>query len=332
VGSISLKNLKNPTDVMNTAKYANPTFGDLVISGMLVPFNWTLAIPVGEDPATTLANIETALSALLINDDPLLRGYYVGPFDAFNDKSEATTYQTLGYGKKVKTQRQIITKEYQIIDGGLQYWKSLQSFTGKIDQYKWLEFGNTGIIYGTNTKSATTGAVTGIQGVKLSSLEPQDRKQANKSTVEEHLFVVSYQDGAEVNEDLFTIDTGIGIDDFVNDLGIQDIVITATGPMVAKVVSFAITSADGGVNLCSVLPALIVTASITLTNKETASTAITITSLAIVNGLAVLTLSGAGAGWIPGDHMLIKFKAVSVLSAAGFKYYESNTESVVMVA
>ena len=330
--SYSIKDLRDPKAVMNTGKYANPLFAGLVISGILVPYNWSFAIALGEDPLVTLANLETALSTLLLNDDPTQRGYYIGPFDAFNDKSEATTYQTLGYGKKVKTQRQIITKEYQILDGGVQYWKSVQSFTGKIDQYKWLEIDNQGVLYGTNCVDPTTLLVTGIQGVQLSALEPQDRKQANKSTVEEHILNLSFQNSGEVNEDLFTIDTGIELDSFVNDLGIQDIVITATGPMVAKVVSFAITSSDGATNLCTALPGIVVTASITLTNKETASTAITITSLAIVNGLAVLTLSGAGAGWVPGDHMLFKFKAVSVLAGAGFKYYESNTASVVMVA
>ncbi len=329
--SISTRKLSDPTLNANTGKIDNPLFGGLVISGMLVPYDWSLAIPAGENPVTTLANLETALSALLLHDTPASRGFYVGPFDAFNDKSEATTYQTLGYGKKVKTQRQVITKEYQIVDGGIQYWKALQSFTGKIDQYKWLEFDNEGVVYGTNCTDDTTGAVTGIQGVKLSSLEPQDRKQANKGSIEEHLFVVSYQNGAEVNESLFTIETGIDIDSYITDLGIQDVTITPTGPMVAKVVSCAITSGDGAINMCTALPLLIVAASFTFTNVETGSTAITLTSVSIVNGLAVFTFAGTGAGWVPTNHMTIKLKSVSTLATAGFKYYESNAPQIVMV-
>lgn len=329
---MNVKNLRASTGIQNTGKIANPLDPDLVISGMLVPYTWTQTVAIGESSTTTLANLETALTGLLLNDDPLQRGFYIGPFDAFNDKSEATTYQTLGYGKKVETQRQIITKEYQIIEGGVEYWKSVQSFKGRIGQYKWIEFDNSGVVYATNTYDATLQTVTGYQGFRLSDLTPQDRKQANKGAVEEHIISLTFQNSGEANEDLYTLETGIEIDELISGLGIQDVNITATGPMVAKVTTFSITAGFGGINLCVSLPLLIVAASFTLTNEETASTAITVTSWAIVNSNAVLTLSGAGAGWVPGNHMLVKLKAVSVLSAAGFKYYESNTASVVMVA
>lgn len=329
-----VKNLVDPTQVMNTGKTANPLFAGLVVSGILVPYNWTFAVAVTDSFATILANLETALAAALLHITPTSRAFYVGPFDAFNDKSEATTYQTLGYGKKVKTQRQIISKEYQVVDGGVEYWRALQSFTGKIDQYKWLEIDNQGVIYGTQTLDPTTLAVTGMQGIQLSSLEPQDRKQANKSTIEEHMLMLSFQNSGEVNESLYSIQTGIELDGFVNDLAIQDVTWTATGLMIAKVVSFMVTAGDGSINLGTALPLLLVTGNITLTNVETGSTAITITSLSInpTTGLATLTLSGAGAGWVPGNHMTIKLKDVTTLSTAGFKYYESNAASVVMVA
>ena len=329
---MTVKNAVDPNAIMNTGKMSNPLYAGLVISGMLIPYNASMTVNPGDSALTVVANLQTWLSGMLLNDTPSSRAFYIGPFDAFNDKSEATTYQTLGYGKKVKTQRQIITKEYQIVDGGVQYWRAIQSFTGKIDQYKWVEFDNQGVFYGTNQTNATTGAIIGVQGIQLSALEPQDRKQANKSTVEEHILNLSFQNSGEVNEDLFTIESGIELDLFVNDLGLQDVSIVATGAMVAKVVSFAITTGDGAINLCTALPAMIVAASFVLTNLETGSTAITVTSWTIVAGVATLTLSGAGAGWVPGDHLLVKLALPSVLSAAGFKYYESNTASVVMVA
>lgn len=329
---MNIKNLTNPTAGSNTGKIDSPLYGGLVVSGILVPFDWTFAVGVGDSAATILANLETALSAVLLHDTYLSRGFYVGPFDAFNDKSEETQYQTLGYGKKVLTQRSVYTKEYQIVDGGVQYWKALQTFNGKTDQYKWLEIDNEGVIYGTETLDATTGLVTGMQGLQMSSFEAQDRKQANRTEIEGHMLNITLAKSSECNERLFTIQTGIELDSYVSAFGVQDIKIRKTGVMVAKVVSFAITTGDGSINMCSALPALISTSYITLTNKNTGSTAITITSFAIVNGLAVLTLSGAGAGWVPGDTMQIQFKAISVLSTAGYKYYESNVEEVVMVA
>ena len=77
---------------------------------------------------------------------------------------------------------------------------------------------------------------------------------------------------------------------------------------------------------------MMVAASFLLTNQETASTGITVTSWAIVAGNVVLTLSGAGAGWVPGDHMLVQLVSVSTLFAAIGGYYESNIASVIMVA
>ena len=239
---MTIKNLGDPTTIMNTGKYSDPLYAGLVISGLLVPYNWTFPVAVGDSPVTILANLETALSALLLNDDPTLRGFYIGPFDAFNDKSEATTYQTLGYGKKVKTQRMIITKEYQIVDGGVQYWKAIQSFTGKIDRYKWVEIDNQGTFYATNTVDPATHLVTGCQGFKLSALEPQDRKQANKSTIEEHILNLSFQNSGECNEDLFSIETGIELDSFVNDLGIQDVKITGQSNSCSATITFTNTN------------------------------------------------------------------------------------------
>jgi len=329
---MNIKNLRTTSGVMNTGKATDALQPGLVISGMFVPYDWTLAIAPGTTPTAILAALESALSALLIHDTPLSRGHYIGPFDAFNDKSEATTYQTLGYGRKVKTQRQIITKEYQIVEGGVEYWRAIQSFTGKIDQYKWIEFDNEGVVYGTQTLSTTTGLVTGIQGFRLSALEPQDRKQANKGSIEERILNLTFQDSAEANENLYSIETGIDIDQYVADLGVTDVTLTATGVMVAKVVSFAVTSFFGGVNICETVPSMIVTASFILTNKETGSTVITVTSVAITNGLMVLTLSGAGAGWVPGDTMQVQLTAVSTLATAGFRYYESNIAEVIMVA
>ena len=318
---MTVKGLTNNSQGLNTGKFAASLESGLVISGMFVPYAWNLPIAVGDSDVTILANLETALTGLLTNDSYAARGFYVGPFEAFTDKSEATTYQTLGYGRKVKTQRQIITKEYQILEGGLQYWRSIQSFTGKIDAYKWLEFDNQGVVYGTNEKDITTGVVIGMQGIRLSALEPQDRKQANKSTVEERILNLTFQNSGEVNEDLCTIETGIDIDAFITDLGIQDVTMQPFGVMVAHVVGLRVLSADGGVDMCVTLPGLLIAANLVATNAVT-GVAVGITSVAIVGNKLNVTFNTSSSGWSVGVKVNIGLAAVSVLATAGFKYYE----------
>ena len=331
---MTIKGLTNNAVGLNTGKTPESLLPSLVVSGILVPFDWTFPVGVGDSDTTILANLETALSALLLNDSYEARGFYVGPFETFNDKSEATTYQTLGYGRKVKTQRMIITKEYQILDGGVQYWKAIQSFTGKIDQYKWLEIDNQGILYGTSTVDIVTGDITGMQGITLSALEPQDRKQANKSTVEEYILNMTFQDSGEVNENLYTIETGIELDAYVDDLGVQDVTMTPFGVMVATVVGLRVRSGDGGVDICLTIPGMLVADNLVAVNAST-GVAVPISSVAIVGNMLNVTFGTTG-GWDVGETVQIGLAAVSVLVTAGFSYYECASQqamaSSVMVA
>ena len=328
---MTVKGLTNNVQGLNTGKYEESLESGLVVSGMFVPYDWNLPVAVGDSDVTILANLETSLTGLLINDNYGSRGFYVGPFEAFTDKSEATTYQTLGYGRKVKTQRQINTKEYQILEGGLQYWRSIQTFTGNITQYKWIEFDNQGVVYGTNYKNTATGVVLGMQGIRLSALEPQDRKQANKSTVEERILNMTFQNGGEVNEDLFTIETGIDIDSLIADIGVQDVTMQPFGVMVAHVVGLRVLSADGGVDICVTLPLLLAAANLVATNAVT-GVAVGITSAAVVGNKLNITFNTSSAGWSVGTKVNIGLAAVSVLATAGFEWYECASAQAIAVS
>lgn len=306
---------------LNSGKVDGALFASLVVSGIFVPYDWYFAVAITDSDVTILANLQTQLSAVLLHDTYASRGHYVGPFEAFTDRSEATTYQTLGYGRKVKTQRRIITKEYQILEGGLQYWRSIQSFEGKIDQYKWLEIDSEGVLYGTYERDATTGAVIGLTGFRLSALEPQDRVQANRNTVEEHILNLTFQDSAEANEDLYAIESGIDLDAFVADLGIIDVVMKETGVMASHVLDIRVLAGDGSIDITQTLPLLLAAANLVAYN-DSSGTAVGITSAAIVGNKLRVTFNTGSAGWSVGTIVNVGLASVSTLVTAGFKYYE----------
>ena len=332
---MTIKGLTNSSIGLNTGKVSNSLQPGIVVSGILVPYDWKLDISVAESDTAIVTALEDALTDLLINDTYTERGHYVGPFEAFNDQSEATTYQTFGYGRKVKTQRRIITKAYEVFDGGIQYWRALQSFNGKINQYKWLEIDNQGVIYGTQYFDPTTGKVTAFTGIELSSLEAEDRIQANKTTVEQRIFNITIADSGEVNENLFTIETGIELDSFVQDLGVQDVVFTPTGVMVGHISYFRVTAGDGGLDMTALLPGMLIAANISAVNEET-GVAVAVASASIEGNLLKVTYTTGSGGWDVGALVKTGLKAVSVIATSGYKYYECASEAatahVVMVA
>ena len=324
--------LSTENGVANLGRYGAPINIGPILSGILTPKAWKYEFTEGATDAAKIAALETAISAMLLNDDPQQRGFYVGPFEQFDDKGEATQYQTMGYGNKFETKSATITKEYTFVNQGIDYWVKMLTFKGKHKKYNWLEVDNKGVVCGTKYYSTTTGLATGIKGYQLADLSPQNRKQSTGGSVELHVLNLSYQKSSEANEQLEVVDTNIDYDGVIKDLVINDVTITATGAMVSKVVTCSIFSC--GVNLALDLPGLCVVGSFTFRNAASGSTTFTSTTVSIVNGNLVFTFSGSGAGWNAGDSVEIYLKPVSTLSSAGFKYFESTQPvcSVVMVA
>ena len=325
--------LTNAAQGANTGKNTTPLQPQLIRGSILVPYGWTMAIAPGDTDATIVANLQAALLAVQTNVSYVSRGHYIGPYETYEDKMTAPTVQTLGYGKEVETDRGRYNDEFIFDEGGIDYHKSVLTFRGKHNQYKRLDIDLSGNVQGACTYD-TTGKFTGIQGFALSRLYPHDRKNANKTTEMEYRIAYSLRNSAEYNENLCIIETGVDMIAFVENLGVQDVAITPTGAMVAHVVDCIITAEDGGINLALTLPSMMVAASFVFTNLETGSTAVTLTSVAVVGNKVRFTFAAAGAGWVLGNHVQIALTDVTTLATAGFKYYETlgvNIASVVMV-
>lgn len=317
---MEIRNLRSQSQGLNVGKIASPLFPGLVISGLLVPKSWVMTIGPVHTAQDVVDMLMTEISALLINDDYASRAFYVGKFVGFDDKSEATQYQTFGYGIKVPTQRQITAKEYQIYDGGLEYFNALKSFSGKINQYAWVEidqFGNVGL----TDAYDSTGTLIGCRGVSIAAWLMQDRKQANKSTVEEWKLHVEIADGAEVNENAFIIETNMNFDDFVSPLMVVDISTVPVGAMASHVQSYRVVAGDGGVDIVETLPGMCVAANLVAHNVET-GVAVGITSVALVGNRMNVTYNTSSSGWDVGVEVALGFDPVSDLATAGYSYYE----------
>jgi len=299
-----------------------------IISGIFTTKDWKLEFNVSDTDAERIAALEDALEALLLNNDPEARGFYVGNFEGFDPKGEDTQFETKGYGNKFKTRDATISKEYHLANCGVDFWAKLKTFDGKHRKFKWVEIDNQGIFRGTNYVSPTTGLVSGVKGFQLSDITVQNMVQANGSNTTGYRLNLTYAKASEENENAYYIATNKDLDGIVNQYQIQDVELAASGVMVAKVISVRVTAC--GVNLCEALPGIIVSASFEYENVTSGSTVINLTSVAVVDGMAKFTFAGTGAGWSDGAEMIIRLKSVSTLSGAGIKYFESNELVVTM--
>ena len=330
-----VKGLNNAQIGRNTGKNTTPLNPGLIRGSILVPYNWTFPIGPTDTDATMVTNLQAALLALLVNPNYNARGFYIGPYETYDDKMEAPTEQKLGYGKTVETNRAVYNDEFVFDEGGLDYFMSVLSFRGKFNQYKRVDIDIAGNVGGCTTIDPTTGLVTGFQGYTLSRLYPHDRKNANKTTEMEYRIAYTLENSAEYNENCYILETGVDMIGFVQNLGIQDVNITPVGPMVAHVASYVVTAEGGGINLALTLPAMMVAASFVFKNGNTGATVGT-TAVAIVGNQVQVTFDTASGGWSVGAPVIMTTTDVTTLATAGFKYYEGVSAaaqaSVVMVA
>ena len=134
-----VKGLTNAAQGANTGKNTVPLQPQLIRGSILVPFNWSMTINPGDSDATIVTNLQTALKSLLTNNSYGSRGFFIGPYETYDDKMEPPTEQTLGYGKKVETNRAVYNDEFVFDEGGLDYFKSVLTFRGKTSTYKRLD-------------------------------------------------------------------------------------------------------------------------------------------------------------------------------------------------
>jgi hypothetical protein len=337
-----IKGLKTQGRGSNTGKPAQAFDPSLLKGAILVPFAWNVPIAPGDTDTIIINRILASLFGVgsapgtAIAVDYAQRSFYIGPFEQFDDKSDAPTIQTLGYGKKIDTFRGVYNLDFIFDQGGVDYFHSVLSFRGKKDVYKLVLFGANGELWCTK-QFDNNGNIIGMQGVQMSRLYPNDFKFGNEKS--EALYGVSFSlsNSKEINENAFVVLTNMDLVSYIEGYGIQDVYLNVPltlgvpTPIVHAAGTLAVTPlfAGGGLNLETVLPALATPSAWAATNNVTGA-AITITSVTATPGVFtfLFDVTTLGTMFTAGQSVVLKLLNVPALGVLGYQWYESNAVTV----
>jgi hypothetical protein len=320
---------QNRTDGQNTGKFSKVLDPALIRFGILVPYGYKLNIQANDSIDTIIGNLKTTLSNSIKSDVYIARGQFIGPFEGVEKKKTESGTATLPYGRVVDTSKAILQWRFQFIDGGLEYFLKVQSFNGKIRQYKLLLVDQKGTVYGVRSYDPTTGVFNGQKGFELSRFHADTWDIPIQGEAQTYMVDVALKNSDEFNKDISAIECNEDLQSYFEQFAIQDITLTpdATAPITASVVK--LTAMLGGVNVITDLTGLIATGAWKATNKVTGST-ITITSVTASGGQLLITLDSTDTDYAAGTDAEIRIADVSALALINLKYYASNKITVTM--
>jgi hypothetical protein len=323
--------LISQTGVLNTGKnpvYLNPA---IMVGALLVPYGWSVPI---NDYGTNETNINAVMAAIkmgLVSADDKQRIRYIGPFESVENQNEAVKVQTLGYGKKVTTDR---AKKYDMFtfdEGGWQYFRYILSYRDKIRQFKLIYFDANGVLYPTSIMDVVSGdpskmpRVVGVKGDELSRLYPMDWQAPTQDAEALYGIEIGLKNPLEWNENLLAIETGTDLLALCEELSVQGVELLLVDTAAGGEVELTMRSALGKIDLADELPDIIDVTSFVARNSTTLN-AIDIDSVTYnpVSKILAVTLDTTDPDYVAGDNAIISLVGVTDLAIAGFKYYESN--------
>lgn len=332
--------LPSQSAVLNTGKnpkYLNPA---IIVGALLVPYNWVVPFNAYDTADVAIDAVMTKVQRGLIAADPKERIRYIGPFESVENQNEAVKVQTLGYGKKVTTDR---AKKYDMFtfdEGGLQYFRYVLSYRDQIRQFKLIYFDANGVLYtapdiGTPLDGVTLNGVQvlGAKGMELSRLYPNDWVAPTQDTEAIYGIEIGLKNPLEWNENLLTIETGVDMLALCEELSVQGVDFTFVEVIDGGEVNFTMRTALHKIELADELPDIIDTTSFVAKNEATGN-AIPIDSVSYdtVTKVVTVMLDGADPDYVEGEIATIALADTVTLGAAGFKYFESNKMRFTMSA
>lgn len=312
----------------NTGKFSQYLDPGLIRLAILVPFDWYCAIDPEDTPEEVNGKIKAALKDALINDVDKYRAQIIGPFESMEDKTAAGGTQTLGFGRVVDTSDAVIGFDFSFVDGGLEYYQKVKSFSGKTKQYKVVFIDEKGTVYATNHTTYVPVAgnipahdvVDGCKGIELSRLHSDTWKAPNKDATANYMVSFALKSVKEWNDNLYSIQTNEDMLSFVEPYSVQDVVLSLSDfdSSVATIVAQL-----GGINMAVDLPALADPTNFLVRNTNTGNT-IACTSVTIVAGKPVITLDDMDPDYAVGAVASLQLATVAHLATNELKYYTSN--------
>lgn len=314
---------------VNTGKSEYSYNPGIAIGGFLAPLsNSTLT-------AENMADIANFINAQLHHDDPLKRWQIVGPYEDVEDQSEEAQVQTLGYGRKIVTDRGYQGVKYPFLEGGKDYANKLIQYNGLHEFYRYFEVDINGVMIGTVVKDETTGAKQN-QGLSLSMLHTHDMKRPTRSTVPVYAISLGFADPAELNEKVFAIKLPETLR-FRNLKAVQDLMLENITPAGAAtgVFTVGVFAGSGNSNFAANSTLSTAMANSTrwiVTRKDNG--AVIPTSGVTVNGTKTgfaLAMNTAHANYTVGAKAYIDVASVSTLATAGIKWYTNPNPKLIEV-
>lgn len=324
--------------VLNTGKnpkYLNPA---IIVGALLVPYGWNVAFNAYDTSGSIVETVLDKIKLNLIAAAPKDRIRYIGPFESVENQNEAVKVQTLGYGKKVTTDR---AKKYDMFtfdEGGLQYFRYVLSYRDQIRQFKLIYFDTNGVLYtAPNLGIPVDGSelngpqVLGAKGFELSRLYPNDWVAPTQDTEAIYGIEIGLKNPLEWNENLLTIETGVDMLALCEELAVQGVDLTFIEAADPTTIGFTMRTALQKIDLADELPNIIDVTSFVARNESTGN-AITIDSVTYNTATkeVIVALDDADPDYVSGDVATIALVDVVSLATAGFKYYESNKMRFVM--
>ncbi len=324
--------LPNQSAVLNTGKnpkYLNPA---IIVGALLVPYGWNVPFNAYDTSGDIIGDVMTQVKRGLIAVEPKERIRYIGPFESVENQNEAVKVQTLGYGKKVTTDR---AKKYDMFtfdEGGLQYFRYVLSYRDQIRQFKLIYFDANGVLYTAPTIGFADGGddlngpqVIGAKGFELSRLYPNDWVAPTQDTEAIYGIEIGLKNPQEWNENLLTIETGEDLLSLCEEYAVQGVDLTLVEAVDPATVVFTMRTALHKIELADELPDIVDIDSF-VANNETTTNDIAIDSVTYSASTKQLTvvLDGADPDYVAGDIATIALTTTSALAIAGFKYFESN--------
>jgi hypothetical protein len=272
-----------------------------------------MLIPKGTQfTAADVLVLDTKLKDLAKNNSEASRGYPIGNFIGFEDKSQEATTNTTPYGAQIAGAEGKMAFLLQYDNGGMNFQKKLRTFEGGQGAYDLLIFDKKNqVVIGTTPDD--TAYV--LKGLSLDLIQNQMMKWHDGSNGAMYKIGFYFSDATELLDRLSyqVLSTGKNV---MSINGLRDLELTVNTALAAGVVKLNVKTDGGAVNIYSTygssLQALTWTSA-----QELTGTAISVAvALDAVTQSLQFTLSGAGyTGLASGATLVIYSPTISAMTA-----------------
>lgn len=310
-----------PTNIYQFTTAVNPlNTGSITSGGFELGTMYKVAfIPKGKKfTATEMLTPYATLAAVFAANAVESRGYVVGDFIDFADKSQAEQTETTGYGSVRYDREGKLVWELFYDQGGMTMEKILKSFQGLQDKFDLLILDrDSNCIVGTAPAQNTSGYV--LQGFSLEQIySPLVRVNDGKKRTQ-HSIVIGLEDADELTRRHVAIQldpVAYPVMSFSSLLNLELAMGTASGsPFTTTTVRLKVTTSDGHIDLYDQYGAALAALSANWSaTTDATGVALTISSIAVHAATKSLLVT-FGSSTTAGASVTVKTPSVSQMNA-----------------